>query len=295
MKLVYLGSPEMSVPPLEAVLDAGHEVLLVVTNPPRRRGRRSEPTPSPVAALAADRGVPVSHDPDDILALDADLGVVVAFGRLIKPHVLAHLPMVNLHFSLLPRWRGAAPVERAILAGDTETGVCLMDVEQGLDAGGVYARRSVGIDGNTTAASLRAELVGLGTSMLLDALERPLGEPEPQPEEGVTYAAKLSTEDLALDWSRPATELARVVAVGGAWTTLGGRRLKVLQAEASDTDTNHQRVGAQVHPGELVGKVVACGKGVLELVRVQPAGKPAMEIEAFLNGARIEAGTRLPS
>ena len=155
--------------------------------------------------------------------------MVVAYGRIIKPHVLAALPMVNVHFSLLPRWRGAAPVERALLAGDDVTGVCIMAVEEGLDTGGVYARREVAIGPTTTADDLRRELVAAGTELLLDVLAHPLGEPEPQRGE-VTYAEKLSPDDLALDWTRPADQLDRVVRVGGAWTTFRRRRLKVLAA-----------------------------------------------------------------
>ena len=153
----FLGTPEMAVPPLRALVDAGHEVVLVVTRADRRRGRGSALTPSPVKA-AATRARPPGHRRHrrPRSAIDAELGVVVAYGRIIKPHVLAALPMVNVHFSLLPRWRGAAPVERALLAGDDVTGVCIMDVEEGLDTGGVYARREVPIGPTTTADELRA-------------------------------------------------------------------------------------------------------------------------------------------
>jgi len=140
VRLVYLGTPDMAVPPLRALHDAGHDIALVVSGADKRRGRGGATSPSPVKAVALELGLPVTADPDDVLAVAADLGVVVAYGRIIRPHVLAHLPMVNLHFSLLPRWRGAAPVERAILAGDDRTGVCVMAVEETLDTGGVYAR-----------------------------------------------------------------------------------------------------------------------------------------------------------
>ena len=159
--------------------------------------------------------------------------MVVAYGRIIKPHVLAHLSMVNVHFSLLPRWRGAAPVERALLAGDDVTGVCIMDVEEGLDTGGVHARREVPIGPTTTADELRRDLVAIGTELLVDVLSRPLGPAEPQVGD-VTYAAKITPDELQLDWSRPAAELDRVVRVGGAWTTFRGRRLKVLAATPTD-------------------------------------------------------------
>jgi methionyl-tRNA formyltransferase len=183
VKLVYLGTPEMAVPPLRALVDAGHEVVLVVTRVDKRRGRGSGVSPSPVKAAALELGLPVSHDVDDAIVAaqeqGAELGVVVAFGQIIKPHVLDVLPMVNLHFSLLPRWRGAAPVERALLAGDEVTGVCVMALEEGLDTGGVYARREVPIGPETTAAELRGQLVDVGTQLLVDTLAEPLGEPEP--------------------------------------------------------------------------------------------------------------------
>ena len=169
MKLVYLGTPDMAVPPLRALVDAGHEVVLVVTRVDKRRGRGSDVSPSPVKAAALELGLPVSHAVDDVLAAvrdhGAELGVVVAFGQIIQPHVLEEIPMVNLHFSLLPRWRGAAPVERALLAGDAVTGVCVMALEEGLDTGGVYARSELPIGAETTASDLRTELVEVGTAL----------------------------------------------------------------------------------------------------------------------------------
>ena len=180
VKLVYLGTPEMAVPPLRALVAAGHEVVLVVTRVDKRRGRGSGVSPSPVKAAALELGLPVSHDVDDAIVAaqeqGAELGVVVAFGQIIKPHVLDVLPMVNLHFSLLPRWRGAAPVERALLAGDEVTGVCVMALEEGLDTGGVYARREVPIGPETTAAELRELLVDVGTRLLVDTLADAIAE-----------------------------------------------------------------------------------------------------------------------
>src|SRR4029079_8153688 len=169
-RLVFLGTPQMAVPALRALVDAGFDVALVVTRIDKRRGRGSELMPSPVKATALELGLPVSHSVDDVLAVGADLGVVVAFGQLIKPHVLDVMPMVNLHFSLLPRWRGAAPVERALLAGDSETGVCLMQLEEGLDTGPVYRVVVVPIGPTITADELRRELVDVGTSLLVDEL-----------------------------------------------------------------------------------------------------------------------------
>nr|MCU0261798.1 methionyl-tRNA formyltransferase [Ilumatobacteraceae bacterium] len=180
MRLVFLGTPEAATVPLRRLVDAGHEVALVVTRVDTRRGRGSGVSPSPVKATALELGLPVSHEVDDVLRTGAELGVVVAFGRIIKPHVLAGVPMVNLHFSLLPRWRGAAPVERAILAGDAETGVCLMDVEEGLDTGGVHACVATPIGDDETASELRARLVALGSELLVDRLAAGLGVASPQ-------------------------------------------------------------------------------------------------------------------
>ncbi len=266
MKIVYLGTPDMAVPPLRALVGAGHEVVLVVTRVDKRRGRGSDVSPSPVKAAALELGLPVSHAVDDVLAAaqrGAELGVVVAFGQIIKPHVLDAIPMVNLHFSLLPRWRGAAPVERALLAGDDVTGVCVMAVEEGLDTGGVYARREVPIGTETTAAELRAELVEVGTALLVDTLEHPLegwiGQPEPQLGEA-THAAKFSASDFEIDWSKPAVDVHRLVRVGGAWTTFRGKRLKINAARLED--------------------------GVLIPTIVQPEGKAAMSFESWRIGAR---------
>ena len=283
-RIAYLGTPEMAVPPLRALVDAGFEVPLVISRPDKRRGRRGEPTPSPVKAAAAELGIPVSDDVDDLLDTDVDLAVVVAFGRILKPHVLDVVPMVNLHFSLLPRWRGAAPVERAILAGDERTGVCVMVVEESLDTGGVYAQAEVVIRRASTAADLRAQLVAVGSRLLVDTLGTGLGEPAPQEGE-VTYAEKLSTDDLRLDWTRPVEHLDRVVRVGGAWTTVRGQRLKVHAATPS-------RVPGTGAPGELHGDAVTTGSGALRLVDVQPEGKARMPFAAWANVAHLADGER---
>lgn len=231
MRLVFLGSPEAAVPSLHALLDAGHDVARVITQPDRRRGRGGALIPTPVKALALERGIPTSELVDDVLADEAELGVVVAFGKLIKPHVLDALPMVNVHFSLLPRWRGAAPVERAILAGDSETGVCLMRVDVGLDTGDVFRRAAVPIDDAVTAADLTAELARVGAELLVAGLRDGLGDGEPQTG-GATYAAKITPEDLVLDLTQPAEQLVRVTRLGRAWTTVNGKRLIVWRAHA---------------------------------------------------------------
>jgi len=262
-RLAYLGTPQMAVPSLRALVDAGHEVALVVTGADKRRGRGGELSPSPVKTAALELGLRVSHAVDDVLTAGVELGVVVAYGRIIKPHVLAQVPMVNVHFSLLPRWRGAAPVERALLAGDSETGTCLMAVEEGLDTGGVYDTVRVPIGPRATADELRHELVAVGTEQLLRCLAGPLPSPVAQVGEPV-YAAKIQPDELRLDWGRPAVELDRVVRVGGAWTTFRGRRVKVL--------------AAGVEGGKLVPTLV------------QPEGKAPMAADDFFRGMRPQPG-----
>ncbi|MCU1452515.1 MAG: fmt [Acidimicrobiales bacterium] len=282
-RLVYLGTPEMAVPPLIALLDAGFDIPLVITRADKRRGRRGLPAPSPVKVTALDRGLRVSHDVDDALTVGAELGVVVAFGRIIKPHVLDQLPMVNVHFSLLPRWRGAAPVERAILAGDATTGVCVMAVDETLDTGAVYARQPVTIRRGSSAEQLRAQLVEVGGRLLVDTLLSGLGEAEAQVGEP-TYAEKLSSADLFLDWQRPAEDLVRMVRVGGAWTTFRGRRFKVHGAVAIPDE-----VGAG-QPGELHGDLVTTATGVLQLTEVQPEGRARVRFTEWCNGAHPVGG-----
>ena len=235
-------------------------------------------------AAATRHGIPVTDRVDDVLDAGVELGVVVAFGKLIKAHVLDAVPMVNLHFSLLPRWRGAAPVERAILAGDAETGVCLMALDPGLDTGPVYdcVRTSIGDD--ETAEQLRARLVELGTDLLVDRLAHPLGRPVPQAGEA-TYAAKLDPAELELDLERPAVEVHRVVRLGRAWTTFRGSRLQVLEARPLPNGPE---------PGTIDGLVIGCGGGTgLELRTVKPEGKGAQPAAAWRNGARPETGERV--
>ncbi len=293
MRFVFFGTPEAAVPPLRAFVDAGHEPVLVVSRADRRRRRRGDPEPSPVKAAALELGIPVTDNIDDIFAVEADLAVVVAFGQILKDPVLETMPMVNLHFSLLPRWRGAAPVERAILAGDTTTGVCVMEMVTELDAGAVYAQAEVPIGAEQTAAELRVELVRVGSKLLVDTfeagLEEALADPKPQAGE-VVYAHKIHSDDLHLDWSRPALELHRIVRVGGAWTKWKGDRFKIHQVHHVDRD----EVTADTAPGELHDLVVTCGDGAgLRLVSVQPAGKPKMDADAWSNGAQPAPGATL--
>lgn len=284
----------MAVGPLRALVGAGHDVALVVTRPDRRRGRGSATTPSPVKAAALEAGLEVSHRIEDVLETGAELGVVVAFGRLVPATVLAGMPLVNLHFSLLPRWRGAAPVERAILAGDTETGVCLMGLDAGLDTGPVHGCQRVEVGPEETAAELRDRLAELGTALLVERLVEgvaSLGPAHPQVGEP-THAAKLGPEDLHLDWSRSAAELDRVVRVGRAWSTFRGRRFLVLAARVAPAPTGPGSLGALV-PGSLGapdGLTVAAGKGGLELVQVQPEGRGPMAALDWRRGARLQPG-----
>jgi methionyl-tRNA formyltransferase len=246
----------------------GHDVRLVVSGDDKRRGRGSALVPSPVKAAALELGLPVTSNVDDVLDAAVELGVVVAFGRLIKPHVLDAVPMINMHFSQLPRWRGAAPVERAILAGDSTTGVAIMQLEEELDTGPIHAQKKLKILRGETASELRARLTEAGTELLLDLLRAAdggQGLPAPKPQQGeATYAAKIEPDELRLDWSQPPEQLERMVRVGGAWTTFRGKRLKVHRAQLSD--------------------------GELELLVVQPEGKGRMPASDWARGARWQPG-----
>ena len=279
-RVAYLGTPALAVPPLHALFEAGYEVAMVVSMPDRRRGRGNERSPSPVKAAALELGLPVTDDLHVLHDLDVDLAVVVAYGRIIPTSLLDRLAFVNIHFSLLPRWRGAAPVERAILAGDEVTGVCLMDLAEELDTGSVYRRTETPIDPDESLDELRDRLVALGTRQLIDALSEGLGEPEPQTGEPV-YAAKITAAEREIDWGRPAVAIHRRARLGGAFTTWNGKRFKVHRARLA-------RPGA-------AGVVVPTGEGLLELVEVQPEGKPRMDAAAWANGARWSADQKFGS
>lgn len=304
MKLVYFGSPEASVAPLTALHTASHEIVLVVSGADKRRGRGKSVTPTPVKAAALELGLPVTDRLQDAMEVSADLGVVVAYGRIIRPEMLAHLRMVNLHFSLLPRWRGAAPVERAILAGDPTTGVCVMAVEEGLDTGGVYAREEIAIGPGETAAELRSRLTTVGAELLVRTLGERLGEPTPQSNEGVTYAEKIRTEDRMLRSEMTTEQFLRVVRIGGAWTEFRGKRLKVGAAASADRSGDAVSPGVAVPPGQspqpesadrpakpapgvFIGDtLVGTADGAVELEKVQPEGKEEMAALDWARGAR---------
>lgn len=291
-ELVFLGSPESAVPTLEAVVRAGHTVSLVVTRGDRRRGRGGAMSPTPVKVAAQALGLPVAHDLGSVASVGAELGVVVAYGRIVPAAVLDVLPMVNVHFSLLPRWRGAAPVQRALLAGDRETGVSLMALETGLDTGPVYLRRPEAIRPDDTTASLRRRLAEIGAAAMVDLLARGVhAMPVPVPQEGeVTYAHKVTPADLRLEWSAPAVTLERLVRVGPAWTTFRGRRLLVRAASAQP---GPPAGGTPMSPGALSGAAVHTGAGMLELHQVQPESRRPLDAQEWLRGARVAPGEQL--
>ncbi len=305
-----MGSPDEAVPALEALVAAGFDLPLVITRADRRRGRRGRASPTPVKVAALEMGLEVAHDLDSCLEVGAELGVVVAYGRIIPARILDRLPMVNVHFSLLPRWRGAAPVERALLAGDSETGVCLMAMEQGLDTGPVYTCAPEPIGAEDTTLTLKSRLARRGAELLVEGLGSGLTPPSPQVGES-TYAAKLTPDDLRIDWSRPAPEVARLVRVGGAWTRRGvpgageggagdasgpGPRLKVHRAVVVEPPP-----GAEPGPGSTPGvltitggrALVTTGDGLLELVEVQPEGRGRQSARDWINGSRVRSGDRL--
>ncbi len=293
MRVVYFGSPAAAVPPLRALHAAGHDIALVVSQPDRRRGRSGALDPTPVKACALELGLPVQTPVrareivDDVAGLRASLGVVVAFGQILPASLLRATEhgFVNVHFSLLPRWRGAAPVERAILAGDRETGVALMAVEETLDTGGVYAEVRTPIGDDETAGELRDRLVALGADLLVRELDNvPGSTPRAQVGEA-TYAAKLEIDEFRLDpYTHGADTLARVVRAGnpapGAWCTVNGRRLKVLRVHrVADADGPS--------PGTIVTSgVLGCVGGGLALDEVVPEGKRAMTGAAWMAGQR---------
>jgi methionyl-tRNA formyltransferase len=290
---VFYGSPADAVPPLCALVAAGHDVALVVTQPDRRRGRRGTLVPTPVGRAAQELGLPVRTPAraretlDEVRALRADLGVVVAFGQLLPEPLLEAVDdvFVNLHFSLLPRWRGAAPVERAILAGDAETGVCLMRVDRELDAGPVYASARTPIRPDDTAGTLRERLVAIGTELLVAHVPL-VATTVPTPQSGTpTYADKLTVDEFRLDPADDATALERRVRAGnprpGAWCTVRGRRVKVWRAHAGPPATSTVAVGA-VGPDGVLGTA----GGSLVLDEVQPEGKRPMTGGAWRAGLR---------
>lgn len=299
--IVFAGTPEFSVPVLEALLRSEHRVVAVYTQPDRPAGRGRQLAASPIKRVALEHGLAIEQpatlkDSSAVARLasfSADLMIVVAYGLLLPQTVLdtPRLGCINVHASLLPRWRGAAPIQRAILAGDSETGVTIMQMNAGLDTGPMLLKRSTPIGARDTSASLHDRLAKLGAEALLEALADLTNiAPETQPEEGVTYASKIRKEEARIDWSRPAIELDRLVRAFNPWpvaeTRWNGQQLRIWQAAASEADTSTE-------PGRVLrctseGIDVATGAGVLTLERVQLAGRSAMSAAQFVNAHRLE-------
>ncbi|MEN9408293.1 MAG: hypothetical protein RL216_267 [Pseudomonadota bacterium] len=295
MKIVFMGTPEFSVPVLEA-LAARHEVVAVYSQPPRPAGRGKELRPSPVQACAERLGLPVRHPVSlkgteaqaEFAALGADVAVVVAYGLILPQAVLdaPRLGCLNIHASLLPRWRGAAPIHRAIMAGDAETGICIMRMEAGLDTGPVLLREATAIGADETTQDLHDRLSPMGARLILQALERlPSLVAEPQSAEGVTYAAKIDKAESRVNWALPAVQVDRLIRglspFPGAWCMAGGERVKLLRSRI---------VAGKGAPGTVLGGlVVACGEGAVEITLAQREGKKAQGPEEFLRGFSLPA------
>lgn len=308
LKIVFMGTPDFSVPALEAIHAAGHDVLAVYSQPPRPAGRGMAERPSPVHAKAAALGIPVrtpralrDADQQTLFAdLRADAAVVIAYGLILPMPILAapRLGCFNVHASALPRWRGAAPIQRAIMAGDTETAVMVMRMEEGLDTGPVGMTKRVPIAPDMTAGELHDVLASRGAELIvraLAALENGTFVPVPQPDEGVTYAAKIDKKEAEIDFARPAAEVHNHIRglspFPGAWFEAappGGKpeRIKVLRSTLGD---------GRGQPGEVLDDrlTIACGEGAVRLVEIQRAGKRAMTSEEFLRGFTLPRGTRL--
>jgi methionyl-tRNA formyltransferase len=305
MNLVFMGTPDFAVPALEALAAAGHRLVAVYTQPPRPAGRGHKARLSPVQRAAERLGLAVRtpktlRDPGvqaEFRDLGPDLAVVAAYG-LILPKPVLDAPLrgsLNIHASLLPRWRGAAPIQRAIEAGDAETGITIMVMDEGLDTGPMLLKEGVPIGPATTAGALHDALAAVGARLILralDGLESGALVPVPQPAEGVTYAKKVTKDEARLDWREPAALLERRVRafnpVPGAWFEAGGERIRALRAEVPAGVSG----GA---PGHVLDErlTVACGGGALRLLEVQRAGKAPVATDAFLRGFAIPAGTQL--
>jgi methionyl-tRNA formyltransferase len=300
MRIIFMGTPDFAVPTLDAVHAAGHEIVAVCTQPPRPAGRGKAPTPTPVARRAEALGIEVrtpaslkdEAEQAALAVLEPDALVVAAYG-LILPQAVLDVPVweaLNVHASLLPRWRGAAPVQRAILAGDPETGVTIMAMEAGLDTGDMLAIERVGV-GRKDGGTLTRELAEIGARLMVAVLADPGAfTPEPQPEDGVTYAPKISKAESRIDFARPADEVIRQVRafapVPGAWIEPGGERIRLLEAETAQ--------GSGV-PGTVLDDqmTIACAAGGIRPIRVQRAGRTPMSPAELLRGFALPAGTRL--
>ena len=308
MKLAFLGTSEFAVPALKALVEAGHEVVAVYTRAPRPAGRGQQERRTPVHETAAALGLPVrtpkglrsEDEAAAFRALDLDAAVVVSYGHIL-PKAFLEAPVLgclNIHGSLLPRWRGAAPIHRSILAGDAETGVTIMRMDEGLDTGPMLLAESTPISAADTAQSVHDRLAALGARLIVSTLDALVGktlDPVPQPAEGATYAHKLGKEEGALDWRRPAAELERKVRGfhpwPGTWFEANGERIKVLAAAL----TLAGGAPGTVSLSRDGFPVVACALGGLKLLKLQRAGKAAQLADAFLRGFALPAGTVLAS
>ena len=282
-RIVYIGTPEIAVAPLQALVAAGFHVELVVTGVDKRRGRGTQTTANPVKTAALALGIPISHDINDVLKLNPDglLGVVVAFGSIIAPEILHHAPMINIHYSALPRWRGAAPVERAILEGDSTTAVCIIQVVEQLDAGDVLASAPCTIREDDSVAGLRDRLGHLALPLLIDICSNGVSSQQAQVGD-VVIARKISTNDLAITWSSSPDQISRQVRLGNAFTFFEGKRFKVHEVS---------RVSEQLPEGSISFKdgmvLVGTREGSLQLLTVQPEGKPRIAAIEWARGARL--------
>ncbi len=302
LRLAFMGTPDFAVPTLAELIAQGHDIAAVYSQPPRPKGRGMALEPTPVHQFAQKAGLPVRHpvslkgegEQAEFAALNLDAAIVVAYGLLLPKPILQapRLGCFNLHASLLPRWRGAAPIQRAVMAGDDETGVMVMQMEEGLDTGPVLMAERVKI-GRKTSGELTAELSRLGADLMvraLGALERGAVTPQPQAQEGVTYAKKITKDEARIDWSRRAAEIdAHIRGLApspGAFTEAKGERLKILAALPMKD---------RGEPGEVITDdlTVACGEGALKLLKVQRAGSRAMEARELLKGFPLPPGTRL--
>ncbi|SLN21839.1 Methionyl-tRNA formyltransferase [Falsiruegeria litorea R37] len=301
MRIIFMGTPEFSVPVLDALVGAGHEIAAVYCQPPRPAGRGKKERPTPVHARAVELGLEVRHpvslkgaeQQTEFAALNAEVAVVVAYG-MILPQAVLDAPAkgcLNIHASLLPRWRGAAPIHRAIMAGDAETGVCIMQMEAGLDTGPVLLRVATPIETEETTAQLHDRLSGMGARAIVDALAQlPDLTPKVQPDEGVTYAQKIDKAEARVDWTKPALEVDRQIRglspFPGAWTEIDGQRVKLLASRLADG------TGAA---GKVLNDAltVACGDGAVSLLRLQRAGKGAQDRDVFLRGMPVAKGAQL--
>jgi methionyl-tRNA formyltransferase len=306
LDLVFMGTPEFAATILAGLIAAGHRIRAVYTQPPRPAGRGHRMQPSSVQLLAESHGLAVrspaslrdAETQAEFAAIEAEAAVVAAYGLILPSPILAapRLGCLNVHASLLPRWRGAAPIQRAILAGDRETGITIMQMDEGLDTGPIVLQQPVPILPETTAGELTETLADLGARLMADALDGIAAgklTPRPQPNDGVTYAPKIRREEARLDWRLPADALERQVRAfeprPGAWFSGGGERIRVLRAEIEPQ-------GINVPPGTVLDDrlAIACGAGVFRPLKLQRPGRGALDADAFLRGFPIPAGTQLP-